>query len=133
MPQRNPDVREIWSMNADGTRGNRVALGWQPHWSTAQGGPGRPRLVLRFFKIDRHTSCLGQLYGFGAYARASERTLFDFTVFIDDREVDQVSDATQLADGADMVFGGGTHRLKFVLTDPAVQDTVVRTATFRKC
>jgi TolB protein len=136
MPERNPDgVGEIWIMNADGTHPHRIAFGWHPHWSTLQGGPGRPRLVLRFFKTHRHSRCLGQLDGFGAYAktRASKPTRFDFTLFIDGREVDQVSDARNLADGADTVRGRGTHSLKFVMTDPAVHDTVIRTATFRKC
>jgi WD40-like Beta Propeller Repeat len=135
MPERNPDgLGEIWVMNADGGGARRVALGWHPHWSSVQGGPGRPRLVLGFRKINRHSSCLGKFDGFVASVktRASALTLFDFTLFIDGRKVDQVSDATSLGGGVDLLRRG-THRLKFVMTDPAVHDTVTRSATFRVC
>ena len=60
MPRQNPDgVGEIWVMNADGSGQRAVALGWHPHWSTVQGGPGRPRLQIQLRKTTSTAAASG--------------------------------------------------------------------------
>jgi dipeptidyl aminopeptidase/acylaminoacyl peptidase len=127
---------EIWVMNADGTRARKVADGRLPHWSTLQAGPGRPRLLVQFYKLNRHRRCLGQSDGFstGVHTRASKYTGFDFTVYVDGRLISQETNSRGRGDGLDLLqLRPGRHRLKFVMTDPAAGDTATRTATFRKC
>ena len=132
-----PDgVGEIWVMNADGTSPRKVALGWHPHWSTVQGSPGQPRLVLHIQKLDRHRSCLGQYDGLVASVktRSSKQTRFDFALYVDGRQVDHVFATRSLGLGVDLLqLRRGPHRMRAVMTDPAVHDTAIRTATFRKC
>jgi hypothetical protein len=135
MPQQNPDgVGEIWVMNADGSGQRAVALGWHPHWSTVQGGPGRPRLQIQLRKINKHSSCFGRYDGFFASVktRASKRTLFDITMYLDGHEVEQTSDTSGLGTGVDLLRRG-RHRLRVVATDVAVHDRMTRTVAFRKC
>lgn len=135
MPQQNPDgVGEIWVMNTDGSGQRAVALGWHPHWSTVQTGPGRPRLQIQLRKINKHSSCFGQYDGFLASVktRALKRTLFDITMYLDGHEVEQTSDTTSLGTGVDLLRRG-RHRLRVVATDFAVHDGMTRTIAFRKC
>lgn len=134
-PESNPDgVGEIWVMNADGTGARKVADGRLPHWSTLQGGPGRPGLVLKFRKLNRHRRCLGRLDGFfaGVKTRATKWTGFDFTLYVDGRLILQETNSRGRGSGVD-TLRRGRHRLKLVMTDPAAGDTRVRTAKFRRC
>ena len=135
MPQANPDgVGEIWVMNADGTGQRAIARGWHPHWSTVQGGPGRPRLRLEQVKRNKRSKCLGIFDFFRAsvITTASKRTLFDLSISIDGREVEQEFDTRDLSAGMDTVRPG-RHRLKVVMTSHAIGDTIVRSLTFRRC
>jgi hypothetical protein len=135
MPEANADgVGEIWVMNADGTGQRAIARGWHPHWSTVQGGPGRPRLRLEQVKRNKRSTCLGIFDFFRAsvITTASKRTLFDLSISIDGREVEQEFDTRDLSAGMDTVRPG-RHRLTVVMTSHAIHDTVVRSLKFRRC
>jgi TolB protein len=126
---------EIWVMNADGTGQRRIALGANPEWSTVQGGPGKPRVIVRFLRLNRRRSCLGPLDGWSIRVLTTglRFTRFTITTYVDRRMIDQVHNARSEGGGADASIRRGRHRLRVVVTDPAVNDRVSRTLTFRKC
>jgi dipeptidyl aminopeptidase/acylaminoacyl peptidase len=136
-PHSNDERGEVWVMNADGSGQRRVALGSYPEWSSVQGGPKRPRVTLRFFRLEKHRSCLGQLDGFGAYVKTTgERpTRFQISLYIDGKFNNAISEARDLTGSVDLLGfrRHTTHRLRFVVESPAAHDRVVRSARFRLC
>jgi TolB protein len=128
---------QIWVMNADGGGKRAVARGTSPEWSTVQGGPGRPRLRTHYQRLNRRSRCLGKFDGIVATVKtnASRKTLFDFFFFLDGREYNHTFSTTSLGAGLGSADGirRGRHRIRVVVTDPAVGDRVSRTLTFRTC
>jgi TolB protein len=127
---------EIWVMNADGSGQRRIALGANPEWSSVQGGPTRPRISLRFFRLNRRRACLGRLDGWSARVRttALRYTRFNIEFFINGRSFDKTYNTRSEGGGVDLLhLRRGRHRLKVVVDDPAVRDRVSRTFVFRRC
>jgi TolB protein len=128
---------QIWVMNADGSRKRAVARGTSPEWSSVPGGPGRPRLLVRFQKLNRHSRCLGKFDGIVATVKtnASRKTLFDMFFYLDRKLYDHTFSTTSLGAGlgsADSVRRG-RHRIRVLVTDPGFGDRLSRTLTFRTC
>jgi dipeptidyl aminopeptidase/acylaminoacyl peptidase len=134
---RGDEFGEVWIMNADGSGQRRVAIGANPEWSTLQGGPGRPRLVFRFRRINRHRSCLGRYDGWTASVRTSgnRRTRFYIAFYVDGKFMDYESNSKFLGMGVDAVHArrGRTHRVRVVVEDSAPRDRISRTFKFRRC
>lgn len=127
---------EIWVMNADGSGQRRVALGANPEWSIVAGGPARPRLSVRFRRIDRRRKCLALLDGWFAEVKTTAQrfTYFTMTFFVDGKEVDNEFNTRGMGRGVDLLhLRRGRHRLRVLVVDPAVQDRISRTYTFRRC
>jgi dipeptidyl aminopeptidase/acylaminoacyl peptidase len=134
---RGNEFGEVWVMNAEGSGQRRVALGANPEWSTLQGGPGRPKLVFRFKRINRHRSCLARFDGWTAAVKTSgqRQTLFYIAFYVDGRFMDYESNSRFLGMGVDAVRArrGSTHRVRVVVEDAAPGDRTSRTFTFRRC
>jgi hypothetical protein len=124
-------------MNADGSGQRRVALGANPEWSTLQGGPGRPRLVFRFRRINRHRTCLGRYDGWTAAVRSSGNRLTRFYIafYVDGKFMDYESNSKLLGMGVDAVRARhrSTHRVRVIVEDSAPGDRISRTFRFRRC
>jgi dipeptidyl aminopeptidase/acylaminoacyl peptidase len=133
---RDDTAGEIWVMKSDGSGQHRVALGANPEWSSLQGGPAKPRLSLRYQKINRRRSCLGRLDGWVAKVttKGSRDTRFAITFFMDGRSEDygNRSNTRSLGAGVD-ILRRGRHRLRVVVEDPVPRDRISRTFTFRVC
>ena len=136
-PQGADDIEgEIWAMNTDGSGQKRVALGANPEWSSLQGGPKRPVIVLRLHRINRRRPCLGRLDGWSVRVKTSalRYTGFNIHFLVDGRPLDDEFNTRSMSDGIDGVFPRRKrHRLKVVVDDPAVHDRISRTYTLRRC
>jgi TolB protein len=134
---RDDSFGEVWVMNADGSGKRRVGLGANPEWSTLQGGPGRPVLVFRFHRLNRHRRCLGRLDGWSARVKTSAQrfTDFDISFYLNGRLVDQESNTRDLGMGVDLTQArrGRTHRLRVLVESSAVHDRLARSFRFRRC
>ena len=81
---------EVWVMNADGSAQRRVAHGANPEWTTLQGGPGRPRVRLRFQRLNRRRRCLGRYDGWSASVKTNAQRLTGYRIsfYVDGRLLD---------------------------------------------
>lgn len=136
-PEGADDIKgEIWVMNADGTGQRRVALGANPEWSSLQGGPRKPVLVVRTQRINRRRKCLGRLDGVVARVRttALRYTGFNIHLIVDGKRIDELFNARSDGVGIDSFFPRRrVHRVKVTVDDPAVGDRLSRTITIRRC
>jgi hypothetical protein len=128
------NMGQIWVMRADGSGKHKIANGANPEWTTVQKGPSRPKLRFRYQRIKKHSRCLHKFdgYSFSVKTKASRKTYFDISTYIDGRLEDQVFAARGDGGGVDLLRKG-RHRLKVVITSPAVHDRISRTFKFRRC
>jgi hypothetical protein len=130
------DVEEgqIWLMRAGGGGKRAIAHGANPEWSTVRGGPKKPRLSFRYFRLKKRSKCLGRFDGFSARVRtkASRKTEFDISIYIDGKLFDQVFNTKGEGGGVDSLRKG-RHRLKVVVESAGVHDRISRTFKFRRC
>jgi dipeptidyl aminopeptidase/acylaminoacyl peptidase len=125
---------QIWVMRADGGAKHKVANGANPEWSTVQRKLKKPRLTFRYQRLKKHSKCLGKLdgYSFSVKTKASRKTRFDISTFVDGHLIEEVLNSRGYGGGVDG-FRKGRHKLKVVVTDPAVHDRISRTFKFRRC
>src|SRR5262249_51465243 len=124
----------IWVMNANGSGQHQIGFGANPEWSSVTGGPGKPRLKFSQRKLKRHSKCLAKFdsYNAAVKTKASKRTLFDMSIYVDGRLIDQVFSTNFLAEGADQLRRG-RHKVKVVIVDAAFHDRIVRTFRIKRC
>lgn len=125
---------QIWVMRTAGSGKHKVANGANPEWSTVRKGPPKPRLKFRYFRLKKHSKCLGKFDGYGITVRtkASRKTRFDVSAYLDGHLLDQEFNSRGFGGGVD-TLRKGRHKLKVVVTDPAVHDRISRTFKFRRC
>jgi Tol biopolymer transport system component len=125
---------QIWVMRADGSAKHKIANGANPEWSSVGRKLRKPRLKFRYQRISRHGRCLHRLdgYSFAVKTKASRKTRFDISTYMDGRLLDQEFNSRGFGNGVDLLRKG-RHKLRIVVTDPAVHDRISRTFKFRRC
>jgi Tol biopolymer transport system component len=125
---------QIWVMKADGRGKHQVARGANPEWSTVQGGPKKPRLKFSYLRLKKHAKCLGKFdgYSFRVRTKASRKTDFDVSTYVDGKLLRQEFNTRGFGDGVDFLRKG-RHKVKVVVVDAAVHDRISRTFKFRRC
>jgi hypothetical protein len=131
---RDDTAGQIWVMKAGGSGKHKVANGANPEWSTVRGGPKKPRLKFRYQRIKRHIKCLHKFdgYSFTVKTKASHKTQFDISTYVDGKLLDQVFN-TKRGGGTVDTLRKGRHKVRVQVVDPGVHDRISRTFKFRRC
>jgi hypothetical protein len=125
---------QIWVMKAGGSGKHKIANGANPEWSTVRAGPKKPRLKFSYRRIKKHSKCLHKLdvYVFRVKTKASRKTLFDISTYLDGKPLDQVFNTRGGGGGVD-TLRKGRHKVRVQVVDPGVHDRISRTFKFRRC
>jgi len=125
---------QIWVMKAGGSGKHKVANGANPEWSTVRAGPKKPRLKFSYLRIKKHSKCLHKLdgYAFRVKTKASRKTEFDISTYLDGKLLDQVFNTRGFGGGVD-TLRKGRHKVRVQVVDPGVHDRISRTFKFKRC
>lgn len=124
----------VWVMNANGTGAREIARGHYPFFSDVPGPIPSLRIKLRVLHLNPARACFGPNDGWGVTVStiATRQTLYTVSFYLDGRLATQT---TLTRDGSfDPGFiRRGHHRVRIVVGDAAIHDTVRRTINFSEC